>query len=80
MSPPGFEPHKEKGGTHRACAQSVAASFHSSAEVQREFSRRQSQDRAPPVWYSMTRVSKKFFSFLRSIISAIHGKGLLAPS
>ncbi len=39
----------------------------------------QSQDSAPPVWYSVTRVSKKFFSFLRSIISAIHGNGLVAP-
>jgi len=39
----------------------------------------QSQLSAPPVWYSMTRVSKKFFSFLRSIISDIQGKGLDAP-
>ena len=39
----------------------------------------QSQLSAPPVWYSMTRVSKKFFSFLRSIISDIHGNGLFAP-
>lgn len=39
----------------------------------------QSQLNAPPVWYSMTRVSKKFFSFFRSIISDIHGKGLVAP-
>src|SRR5690606_29986897 len=36
---------------------------------------RQSQLRAPPVWYSMTRVSKKLRSFFRSIISLIHGKG-----
>src|SRR3990167_2951815 len=36
----------------------------------------QSQDRAPPDWYSMTRVSKKLRSFFRSIISLIHGKGL----
>ena len=35
----------------------------------------QSQLSAPPVWYSITRVSKKFRSFFRSIISAIHGKG-----
>ncbi len=35
----------------------------------------QSQFSAPPVWYSMTRVSKKFRSFFRSIISAIQGKG-----
>ena len=35
----------------------------------------QSQERAPPVWYSMTRVSKKLRSFLRSIISLIHGNG-----
>ena len=40
----------------------------------------QSQLSAPPVWYSITRVSKKFFSFLRSIISAIHGNGLSALS
>ena len=39
----------------------------------------QSQDSAPPVWYSVTRVSKKFFSFFRSIISLIQGKGLLLP-
>jgi hypothetical protein len=37
--------------------------------------RTQSQDRAPPVWYSMTRVSKKLRSFLRSIISLIQGNG-----
>ena len=37
--------------------------------------RGQSQDRAPPVWYSITRVSKKLRSFLRSIISLIQGKG-----
>ncbi len=41
--------------------------------------RNQSQLSAPPVWYSITRVSKKFFSFFRSMISLIHGKGLLAP-
>src|SRR5262249_54151378 len=40
---------------------------------------RHSQFNAPPVWYSMTRVSKKLRSFFRSIISLIHGKGLLAP-
>ncbi len=34
-----------------------------------------SQDSAPPDWYSMTRVSKKLRSFLRSIISLIQGKG-----
>src|SRR5205814_3779154 len=39
-----------------------------------------SQFSAPPVWYSMTRVSKKLRSFFRSIISLIHGKGLLAPA
>ncbi len=37
--------------------------------------RTQSQDRAPPVWYSITRVSKKLRSFLRSIISLIQGNG-----
>ena len=35
----------------------------------------QSQDRAPPDWYSMTRVSKKLRSFFRSIISLIQGNG-----
>lgn len=35
----------------------------------------QSQLSAPPVWYSVTRVSKKLRSFLRSIISLIHGNG-----
>src|SRR5437763_5809551 len=39
-----------------------------------------SQFRAPPVWYSMTRVSKKLRSFLRSIISLIHGNGFCAPA
>src|SRR3954465_12376589 len=39
----------------------------------------QSQFSAPPVWYSMTRVSKKLRSFLRSIISLIQGNGLVAP-
>ena len=35
----------------------------------------QSQDSAPPDWYSSTRVSKKLRSFFRSIISLIHGNG-----
>src|SRR5512145_2726181 len=35
----------------------------------------QSQESAPPDWYSMTRVSKKLRSFFRSIISLIQGKG-----
>jgi len=35
----------------------------------------QSQDKAPPDWYSITRVSKKLRSFLRSIISLIQGNG-----
>ncbi len=34
-----------------------------------------SQLSAPPVWYSITRVSKKLRSFFKSIISLIHGKG-----
>ena len=34
-----------------------------------------SQVRAPPVWYSITRVSKKLRSFFKSIISLIHGNG-----
>src|SRR2546423_11503492 len=38
-----------------------------------------SQLSAPPVWYSITRVSTKFLSFLRSVISLIQGNGLLAP-
>jgi hypothetical protein len=38
-----------------------------------------SQDSAPPVWYSMTRASKKLRSFFRSIISLIQGNGLFAP-
>lgn len=29
----------------------------------------------PPTWYSVTRVSKKFFSFDRSIASDIQGNG-----
>jgi hypothetical protein len=40
----------------------------------------QSQLSAPPVWYSVTRVSKKFFSFFRSSTSDIQGKGLVAPA
>ena len=39
----------------------------------------QSQLSAPPVWYSITRVSKKFFSFFKSMISLIHGNGLVVP-
>jgi hypothetical protein len=39
-----------------------------------------SQFKAPPVWYSITRVSKKFRSFFRSIISLIHGNGLSTVS
>ena len=38
----------------------------------------QSQDKAPPDWYSITRVSKKLRSFFRSIISLIQGKGLVS--
>src|SRR5688572_6974102 len=38
-----------------------------------------SQLSAPPVWYSITRVSKKLRSFFRSIISLIQGNGLAAP-
>ena len=34
-----------------------------------------SQLSAPPLRYSVTRLSKKFFSFLRSIVSLIQGKG-----
>ena len=41
--------------------------------------RNQSQLSAPPVWYSITRVSKKFFSFFKSMISLIHGNGLVVP-
>ena len=39
----------------------------------------QSQLSAPPVWYSVTRRSKKFCSFFRSSISLIHGNGFSAP-
>ena len=39
----------------------------------------QSQVREPAVWYSVTRVSKKFFSLLRSMICAIHGNGFSRP-
>ena len=35
----------------------------------------QSQESAPPDWYSITRVSKKLRSFFKSIISLIHGNG-----
>ena len=37
----------------------------------------QSHSSVPPVWYSVTRVSKKFFSLARSIVSLIHGNGFL---
>ena len=39
----------------------------------------QSQDNALAAWYSVTRVSKKFFSFERSIVSDIQGKGFFEP-
>jgi len=39
-----------------------------------------SQLSAPPVWYSMTRVSKKLRSFFRSIISLIQGNGFSSCS
>jgi hypothetical protein len=39
-----------------------------------------SQFSAPPFWYSITRVSKKFFSFLRSMASDIHGNGFSVSS
>ena len=38
----------------------------------------QSSHDSMPLRYSVTLVSKKFFSFLRSIISLIHGKGFFA--
>ncbi len=38
--------------------------------------RTQSHFSEPPAWYSVTRVSKKFFSFERSMVSLIHGNGL----
>jgi len=41
---------------------------------------RYSQFNAPPFWYSMMRVSKKFFSFFRSIASDIQGNGFSASS
>jgi hypothetical protein len=37
------------------------------------------QLRLAAVWYSVTRVSKKFFSFPRSIVSLIHGNGFFEP-
>ncbi len=37
------------------------------------------QDSDAAVWYSVTRVSKKFFSFPRSIVSLIHGNGFFEP-
>src|SRR5262249_10301256 len=43
-----------------------------------ERNRGHSQLSAPPFWYSITRVSKKFFSFLRSIASDIQGNGFSA--
>jgi hypothetical protein len=46
-----------------------------SSACDRTHVRPQSQDKAPPLWYSMTRVSKKFRSFFKSIISLIHGNG-----
>src|SRR5262249_656129 len=39
-----------------------------------------SQLKAPPFWYSITRVSKKFFSFFKSIAPDIQGKGFSASS
>ena len=40
----------------------------------------QSQLSVPPAWYSVTRVSKKFFSLRRSMISLIQGKGFFTPA
>ena len=37
--------------------------------------RDQLQSSVPDDWYSVTRVSKKFFSLLRSIVSLIQGNG-----
>ena len=37
------------------------------------------QERVPPVLYSVTLVSKKFFSFDKSIASLIHGNGFSDP-
>jgi hypothetical protein len=39
-----------------------------------------SQFSAPPFWYSITRVSKKFFSFFKSIASDIQGNGFSVSS
>ncbi len=40
---------------------------------------RYSQERAPPVWYSVTRVSKKFFSLRRLACSSSQGRAFSAP-
>jgi hypothetical protein len=54
----------------------LTAHFHTNTTLNLIGSRsRQSQESAPPDWYSMTRVSKKLRSFFRSIISLIHGNG-----
>lgn len=37
------------------------------------------QSSDPPLWYSVTCVSKKFFSLLRSVCSDIHGNGFSVP-
>lgn len=39
----------------------------------------QSQFKEPELWYSVTLVSKKFFSLDRSIVSLIQGKGFAEP-
>ena len=70
-------PHaSHKWPTYRA--ERGCAMAEPNASRRREYrwaSTNQSQFNAPPVWYSITRVSKKLRSFFKSIISLIHGNG-----
>jgi len=70
-------PHaSHKWPTYRA--ERGCAMAEPNASRKREYrwaSTNQSQFNVPPVWYSITRVSKKLRSFFKSIISLIHGNG-----
>ena len=70
---------KEVGGARQSAELLLGFPLKSFFTGLLSFGYRQSQFNAPPVWYSVTRVSKKFFSLFRSMSSLIQGNGLPAP-
>jgi len=72
---------QEREGSHAISPSATTKSAEAPAPADRDSDvvRLPHHCNAPPLWYSVTRVSKKFFSFLRSSTSDIHGNGFTAP-